>query len=114
MRIKRGLAKTRKHKKVLEATKGYRMSYHRLFRRAHEAYMHAGTYSHAHRRARRGQMRNEWIKIISAGLSQTGVSYNKFIHGLHAKNIDLDRKVLAEIVQRSPEQFADLVKQATA
>lgn len=112
MRIKRGQSKKQKHKKVLKQAKGYRMTYSRLYRRAKEALLHAGQYSFAHRRARRSQKREEWIKIISAALHSSGVSYNKFFAGLKSKNIVLDRKVLAEIAQQAPADFAKIVKQA--
>lgn len=113
MRVKRGITKRKKHNKVLKATKGYRGTYSRLYRRAKEALLHAGEYSNAHRRARRGQKRQEWIKIISAGLHDTGVSYNKFMSGLQQSGIQLDRKVLSEIAQKAPEDFAKLVKKVS-
>lgn len=110
MRIKRGLVKNRRHKKVLQATKGFRQSYSKLYRRAKEAVLHAGQYNFAHRRARRGQMRQDWIKIISAGLYNTGVSYNAFINNLRTKNIELDRKVLADIAQNDSASFSQIVE----
>lgn len=114
MRIKRGLAKQRRHKKILATTKGYRMSYNRLYRRALEAFKHAGSYAFAHRRHRRGQMRKQWIKIIAAGLAMTntGLNYGRFIAGLKKNNIALDRKVLAEIAQAKPEHFQQIVEAA--
>jgi large subunit ribosomal protein L20 len=111
MRIKRGVVKKRKHSKILKSTKGYRQSYSKLYRRALQAHMHAGVYSFVHRHHRRGQFRKQWIQIIAAGLTGTGMSYNKFVHGLSEKGIELDRKVLAEIIQTNPEHFATLVEQ---
>jgi large subunit ribosomal protein L20 len=113
MRIKRGVIKKRRHKDVLKRTKGFRMSYNRLYRRALEADMHAGQYSYAHRRHRRADMRQQWIKIISAGLAntETRLSYSKLVGAMSKHNIGLDRKVLAELVQTNPEHFAQLVKQ---
>ena len=113
MRVKRGVTKRQRHKKLLKAAKGYRATYSKLYKRAHEAYMHAGQYSMIHRRHRRGQMRNQWIKIISAGLTGTDISYSKFIGGLKKNNIELDRKVLAEIAQTNPAHFAKLVEQVS-
>lgn len=110
MRVKRGTTKKQKHKKVLKQTKGYRASYHKLYRRARESLLHAGQYSYEHRRRRRSQMRKSWIKIISAGLHGTNVTYSKFIDGLRKNKIELDRKVLAEIVQTNPEHFQLLVQ----
>jgi large subunit ribosomal protein L20 len=109
MRIKRGLAKHKKHVKVLKAVKGFRQSYSKLYRRAKEALLHAGQYSFAHRRARRAQFRKDWIKIIGAGLSSTGISYSKFFHNLQQKQVEVDRKILAEIAQVDPEGFQQIV-----
>ncbi len=113
MRVKRGVTKRAKHKKVLKSAKGYRATYSKLYKRAHEAMMHAGQYSYIHRRHRRGQMRNQWIKIIAAGLVGTDTNYSRFISALKQKNVELDRKVMAEIVQTNPEHFAELVSQVT-
>lgn len=112
MRIKRGHTKRQKHNKVLKATKGYRMSYSRLYRRALEAFKHAGSYSFAHRRHRRGQMRGDWIKIIAAALTSQQVSYKDFVAGLRKNQIALNRKMLAEMAQVSPEHFAEVVATA--
>ncbi len=109
MRIKRGTAKRRKHNKVLKMTKGYRLSYSKLYRRAKEAARHAGQYSFAHRKKRQGQFRALWIKKINAALSTEGVSYNKFINGLKTAKIELDRKVLANIAVNYPEVFKEVV-----
>jgi large subunit ribosomal protein L20 len=114
MRIKRGLVKKRRHNKILKATKGFRMSYSRLYRRALEAFKHAGTYSYGHRRHRRAQMRVNWIRMVAAGLVSHQVSYNAFVAGLRKHNIALNRKVLAEIAQSNPEHFAEIVKVAMA
>lgn len=111
MRIKRGTTKQRRHKKILDLVKGYRMSYGNLYRRAKEAVLHAGQYSYAHRRHRRADFREEWIKVISASLSTTGLSYSKFIGGLKKNNIQLDRKILAELAVNSPEKFNQLVEE---
>lgn len=109
MRIKRGLNKRRSHKAVLQLTKGYRTSYHKLYRRAREAVLHAGQYSFYHRRHRAAQMRRDWIKIIASGLYGTNLSYSKFVNALHKNNIEIDRKVLAEIAQTNPAHFTKLV-----
>lgn len=110
MRIKRGVTKQRRHKKILKLAAGYRMSYHKLYRRAKEAVLHAGQYSYAHRRHRRAQVRTEWIKTIAAGLSVENLSYSKFIHGLKAKNIEIDRKNIAEMAIYQPDHFKQLVE----
>jgi large subunit ribosomal protein L20 len=109
MRIKRGTFKRNYRKKILKLAKGYRMTYSRLYRRAKEAVLHAGQYSYAHRRHRGAQMRSEWIKIISAGLISSGMSYSQFVAALKAKNVMLDRKSLANIAINSPEHFQQVV-----
>ncbi len=114
MRIKRGEAKRARKKSVLKQAKGFRMSYHKLYRRAKEALLHSGQYSYAHRRRRKSQIRTEWIRIISASLVNTDLSYSKFMNALTTKNINLDRKVLAEMAVNSPEQFAKIVEAAKA
>jgi large subunit ribosomal protein L20 len=114
MRVKRGKVKHSKHKELLARAKGYRMSYNSLYRRAREALLHAGQYSFAHRRRRHSQMRNSWIKIIAAGLYGTGLSYSTFTGALKKHNIELDRKVLAEIAQVNPQHFNTLIKQIQA
>lgn len=110
MRIKRGLAKTRKHKKVLESTKGYRLSNSKLYKRAHEAMLHAGNYSLAHRRRRMSQMRTLWIQRINAALHEQGMKYGEFINLLKKKNIELDRKTLSNLAVDFPQTFTKVVE----
>lgn len=114
MRVKRGEVKRQKKKEVLKQAKGYRMSYHKLYRRAKEALLHSGQYSYAHRRRRKSQIRTEWIRIISAALVNSDLSYSKFMSALAKKNIGLDRKVLAEMIVNNPEQFAKIVETVKA
>jgi large subunit ribosomal protein L20 len=110
MRIKRGVVLRRRHKKVLKATKGYRMTKNRLFKVAHEAMMHAGQYSYDHRRRRPSQMRNLWIVRISAAAQKIGMSYSKLMGALKVKKIEIDRKVLADMAMNNFDAFAALVK----
>lgn len=110
MRVKRGLNKKRKHKKVLKAAKGYRMSYSKLYRRAKEALMHAGQYSYAHRRRRSNEFRKLWIQKINGALSEYGLPYSIFISRLKSNKIELDRKVLADLAQNAPETFKAIVE----
>ncbi len=95
MRVKRGFAKKRRHKKVLDATKGYRLSYSKLYRRAKEALLHAGQYNFEHRRKRPGQFRRIWIKQLTAMCKQQGTKYSVFINALKKAEVKIDRKVLA-------------------
>jgi len=110
MRIKRGQTKTTKHKKILELAKGYRMSYSKLFKRAHEAVMHAGQYSFNDRHSRFSQFRELWIERINAGLMPHNLKYGTFISKLKDKKVDLNRKVLSSLALDFPEVFAEVVK----
>lgn len=110
MRIKRGTRKKQRHNKVLDLAKGYRMTYSKLFRRAKEAVAHAGSYEFAHRRHRPAQIKEEWIKTISAELSKYNYSYSKFIDLLKKASISIDRKNLAELIIYAPEQFRTVVE----
>lgn len=112
MRIKRGTTKNAKHKKVLKQAKGYRMTYSKLYRRAKEALLHAGQYSYVHRSHRRSQMRNEWIKAISAALTESGVSYSQFVGNMKKSKIEIDRKNLAYLAMNKPELFKQVVEQS--
>lgn len=109
MRIKRSKAKRAKHKRLLKLNKGYRLSYSKLFKRANEANLHAGAYSFAQRKKRKGQFRRLWIERINAALTEEGLSYSKFINKLNTANIKLDRKVLAALALDNPEAFKAVV-----
>lgn len=111
MRVKRGETKRKTHKKILNLAKGYRMTYSKSYRRAMEAVRHAGQYSYAHRRRRSSQMREEWIKIIAAALSDKNISYNTFVSSMKKNNIEIDRKNLAEIILSNREHFDALVEE---
>lgn len=110
MRIKRGQAKNRRHKKVLSLTKGYRLTYSRLYRRAKEALLHAGQYSLAHRRKRSGDFRRMWISRINTALSNYDMKYSEFINALKKADIRIDRKVLSNLALDYPEVFENIVK----
>ncbi|MBD3280610.1 50S ribosomal protein L20 [Candidatus Dojkabacteria bacterium] len=112
MRIKRGKTKRAKHKKVLKQAKGYRLTYSKLYRRAKEARLHAGEYSFAHRKKRKGQFRKLWIQRINAALRNENIKYSDFINKLKKANIELDRKILAELAYAQPEAFKAVVKAA--
>lgn len=110
MRVKRGTTKKRKHKKVLKAAKGYRLSYSKLYRRAREALLHAGQYNYNDRKKRAGQFRKTWIKRINATLTPFDMRYSQFINSLKQSNIELDRKTLATLALDYPETFEAVVK----
>lgn len=109
MRIKRGVATHRRHKRVLAMTKGHRATRHSLYRRAKESMLHALSYSYAHRRERKGDMRRLWILRVSAASRAQGLSYGQFIYGLKQAGVDVNRKVLADMAVREPEAFNRLV-----
>jgi large subunit ribosomal protein L20 len=110
MRVKRGKIKRQKHKKVLKAAKGYRLTYSKLYRRAKEATLHAGQYSYAHRRKRKNDFRKLWIQKINGALSNYDISYKRFIHSLKKSKIDLDRKILADLAENEPQAFKAVVE----
>lgn len=113
-RVKGGVHAKKKHKAILAKAKGYYGNRSRTFRAANEAVMHAGAYAFRDRRARKGEMRRLWIQRINAGCRQHGVSYSRFIAGLKAAEVDVDRKVLADLAVRDPGAFASLVELARA
>lgn len=112
MRVKRGNVSRRRHKKVLKLTKGQWGTKHQLFRRANEAMMKSLWYSYRDRRQRRRDLRRLWITRINAAARLNDMSYSRFIHALKQANIDLDRKVLADIAVRDPQTFAKIVNAA--
>jgi large subunit ribosomal protein L20 len=111
-RTKGGIVTRRRHNKILGMTKGQFGSRHRLFRRANEAMLHSLWYAYRDRRKRRRDMRRLWITRINAGARLHGLSYSKFIYALGKANIELDRKVLADIAVRDPEGFRQIAEVA--
>lgn len=116
MRIKTGTVRRRKHKKVLERTKGMRMTKGRLIRVSIEADLHAGQYAYVGRKNRKRDMRKLWIIRINAGLSaiEGAPKYSKFINLLKANNINLNRKSLADLALTDPKAFAAVVDKVKA
>ncbi len=110
MRIKRGITSHAKHKKVFQANKGYRMTKRRLIRVAKEAYLHAGEYAFAGRKNRKRDFRRLWITRISEAVKLRGLSYSSFVYQLKEAHIELDRKVLANLVVENPDAFDEIVK----
>ena len=108
-RVKRGVTTHKRHKKVLAITKGHRASKHSLYRRAHESMLQALQYAYRHRRERKGDFRRLWIVRIGAAARLGGLSYSQFIHGLKLANVDLDRKVMAELAVKDAGAFVELV-----
>jgi large subunit ribosomal protein L20 len=113
-RIKRGVVKKRRHKKLLKQTKGHKGVRHRLYRRAHESLIHALQYSYAHRRERKGDMRRLWNLRVNAAARANGISYSRLIHGLKLAGFAVNRKMLAELAVDDPDGFAKIAAQARA
>lgn len=107
-RVKTGFTRRRRHKKVIELTKGQWGTRGRLFRRSNEAMLKSLWYSYRDRRARRGELRRLWITRINAGARQNGLSYSRFIYGLKQAGVELDRKMLADIAVRDAETFTKI------
>ena len=98
-RVKRGMTRHARHKKILKLAKGYRASNSKLYRVANEQLLHSLYYSFAHRRKKKGDFRKLWITRINAAARINGMSYSTMIHGLKNAGIDVNRKVLAELAK---------------
>lgn len=110
-RVKTGPTRSRRHKKVLKAAKGFRLSRGRHYKTAHETLLHAGQYAYIGRKLKKRDFRKLWIQRINAGLSQieNGPKYSVFINLLKQKNIELNRKVLAQLVVNDFDAFETIV-----
>lgn len=113
-RVKRGVAAHRRHVKVLKQVKGHYSTNNRLYKRAHESLMHALQYAYRDRRNRKRNFRQLWIIRINAAARLNGVTYSRFIQGLKSANVEIDRKMLADLAVRDAAAFtaiAELAKQ---
>ena len=110
-RVKRGVVARAKHKKVLAAAKGFRGRRSSVFRIAKEAVMKAGQYAYRDRRAKKRVFRALWIARINAAAREQGLSYSVFMNGLKKANIEIDRKVLADIAVMDKAAFASIAAQ---
>jgi len=113
-RVKRGVTTHRKHKKVLTKAKGYYGARSRTFKVAKQAVTKAGQYAYRDRRQRKRQFRALWIVRINAGARQYGLSYSRFMDGLNKAEVEIDRKVLADLAVRDQVAFAALADKAKA
>lgn len=112
MRVKSGTVTHRRHRKRVKSVKGQFGTRGRLFRRSNEAWLKSSWYAYRDRRSRRRDLRRLWISRINAAARQNGLTYSRFIYGLKAANIALDRKIMADMAVRDPETFAKLVQAA--
>lgn len=109
MRVKTGPYRHAGHKKVLAMAKGYRMSKHKLLKAGKDAVLHAGEYAFAGRKNRKRDIRRLWITRINGALEGLDISYSVFINDLKKANIEIDRKILADLVSSDPETFKAIV-----
>lgn len=113
-RVKGGTKTRRLHKKIKKLAKGYYGSRHRLYKRAADAVKHSGEYAFAGRRQRRRDLRRLWIARINAALKPFDIKYSRFIKMLKDKSIELDRKILADLIVTDLKAFEEVVNKAKA
>jgi large subunit ribosomal protein L20 len=113
-RVKRGKIAHRRHKRVLKEARGFVGGRHRLFRSAKESLMRAKRYAYRDRRVRRREFRHLWIARINAAARARGLTYSRFMQGLKAKGVILDRRSLADLAVRDEAAFDDIVATAKA
>ena len=113
-RTRNSVATRRRHKKILKKARGYFGARSRLFRTAQEAVDRAQLYAYRDRRRRKRDFRRLWISRINAAARINGVTYSQLIHGLGQAEIDVNRKVLADLAVRDPEAFSAIAQQAKA
>jgi large subunit ribosomal protein L20 len=111
-RVKRAVHAKKKHKKVLDRASGFKGAKSRRYRAANEQVMHAMQDAYRDRRARKGEFRRLWIQRINAAARQNGTTYSQLIAGLKAAELEVDRKMLADMAVNDPAAFAQLVELA--
>ncbi|OHB18082.1 MAG: 50S ribosomal protein L20 [Candidatus Zambryskibacteria bacterium RIFOXYD2_FULL_43_10] len=109
-RVKKGVDALKTRRNILRKVKGYRFGRSTKERQANEAIVHAGAYSFAHRRDKKGDFRRLWNVRLSAFLKENGLSYSKFIPMLKNKEVALDRKILAEVAFKHPETLKKILE----
>ena len=116
-RVKRGVAARKKRRATLERAKGYRGDRSKSYKRAKEALLKADSYAYRDRRNRKRDFRRLWITRINAAARREGMTYSEFMHGMRVAEVELDRKVLADIAVQDPEtfrRFAERAREAAA
>ena len=113
-RVKGGSRAHQRHVKVLKLARGYRGAKSKLYRPAHEQVMHSLAYAYAHRKDRKGDFRKLWIARINAAARMNGISYSRFINGLHKAGVAVNRKMLSEMAIYDEKSFTELVDLAKA
>ena len=113
-RVKRGVTARARHKKIIALAKGYRGRRNNVYRVAKQAVMRAGQYAYRDRRTKKRVFRQLWIARINAASRELGVTYSKFMAGLKKAQIDIDRKVLADLAVNDPAAFGSIVDKVKA
>src|ERR1700740_3769033 len=108
-RVKRAVNAQKKRRTILKASKGYRGPRSRLYRKAKEQQLHSMTYAYRDRKDRKGAFRRLWIQRINAAVRAEGITYNRFIQGLRLAEVEVDRRILAELAVADEPAFAALV-----
>ena len=108
-RVKRSVNAHKKRREILELASGYRGQRSRLYRKAKEQVLHSMTYSYRDRRTKKRDFRGLWIQRINAAARADGITYNRFINGLHNAGVEVDRKILADLAVTDPTAFSALV-----
>lgn len=111
-RVKRGVVSKRKHNKLLGLTKGFRGTKSKLTKVAHEAALHAGAYAYHGRKLRKRDFRTLWITRIGEAVKKEDISYSVFMNQLKKANIEIDRKILSDLIVNDPATFKEIVNQA--
>ena len=111
-RVKRAVNAQKKRREVLERASGYRGQRSRLYRKAKEQVLHSMTYAYRDRKDRKGNFRRLWIQRINAAARANGLTYNRFVQGLKAAGVEVDRRVLADLAVTDEAAFAALVEVA--
>jgi large subunit ribosomal protein L20 len=114
MRVKTGIVRRRRHKKILKMARGFFSGRRKHFRKAKEQLERSLVYAFRDRRQKKRDFRRLWITRINAACRLNDISYSRFINALNKANINLDRKILADMAMNDPEAFAVVVKQAKA
>jgi large subunit ribosomal protein L20 len=112
MRVKTGIVRRRRHKKILKQARGFYAGRSKQFRKAKEQLERSLVYAFRDRKQKKREFRKLWIVRINAACRMNDISYSRFMHGLKKANIDLDRKILADMAMNAPEDFAGVVTQA--
>lgn len=108
-RVKKGVTKRRRHKKILKLAKGYFGAKSKLFRPANEQVLKSLAYAYAHRREKKADFRKLWIARINAAARANGLSYSRFINGLKLAGVEINRKILADLAVKDASAFNQLV-----